>query len=90
MSKHRRQQRGTHEPAGATGHPTASPRGSKRLLNRESVSQEYDVPVPTLATLVTRGGGPPFIKLGRRVYYWRDDVEKWLSQRTRHGARQGV
>lgn len=26
-----------------------------------------------------KGGGPPFIKVGRKVYYRRSDVEAWVE-----------
>lgn len=36
---------------------------------------------PTMATLRSRGGGPPYFKLGRRVVYSRRDLDAWLSAR---------
>jgi hypothetical protein len=36
-----------------------------------------------------RGGGPPFIRLGRRILYRKSDVELWLKQNTfRHRAEE--
>ena len=35
----------------------------------------------TLETMRIRGGGPPFVKLGRRVVYRRDDLDAWLDER---------
>ncbi|MEM7480301.1 MAG: helix-turn-helix domain-containing protein [Acidobacteriota bacterium] len=35
----------------------------------------------TLETLRSRGGGPPFVKLGRRVVYRREDLDVWLEDR---------
>ena len=35
----------------------------------------------TLAKMRCLGGGPPFIKLGRKVVYRRDDLADWLSAR---------
>ena len=37
----------------------------------------------TLSTLRTRGGGPPFLKVGSRVVYDPADLEKWLNDRRR-------
>lgn len=37
----------------------------------------------TLETMRTRGGGPVFVKLGRRVLYQREDLDQWLSERRR-------
>ena len=60
----------------------AVPSPHKQLLKRKSVEAEYDIPEATLASMASRGGGPPFIKLGCRVYYHRDEIEKWLSGRS--------
>ncbi len=35
-------------------------------------------PEATLNTLRTRGGGPVFLKRGRRVLYRRADLDEWL------------
>jgi len=37
----------------------------------------------TLETLRTRGGGPVFAKLGARVVYEKDDLDRWLKERKR-------
>jgi hypothetical protein len=37
----------------------------------------------TLETLRSRGGGPAFVKLGRRVVYRREDLEAWLMKERR-------
>jgi hypothetical protein len=37
----------------------------------------------TLETLRTRGGGPAFAKLGRRVVYARKDLDRWRDERRR-------
>jgi hypothetical protein len=43
----------------------------------------------TTETWRRRGGGPPFIRLGRRVLYRKTDVELWLRQNTfRHRAEE--
>jgi hypothetical protein len=48
-----------------------------KLMSAEELSQRFKeelgikVPVPTLNTMVTRGGGPDFYKFGRhRLYKW--------------------
>jgi predicted DNA-binding transcriptional regulator AlpA len=40
------------------------------------------VPVKTLQAWRVRGGGPKFIKLGRSVRYRREDLERFLDERT--------
>jgi len=37
----------------------------------------------TLETMRVRGGGPVFVKLGRRVVYRREDLDSWLEERRR-------
>lgn len=34
----------------------------------------------TLETMRSRGGGPVFVKLGRRVVYRREDLDEWLTK----------
>ncbi|MEM7151312.1 MAG: DNA-binding protein [Myxococcota bacterium] len=37
----------------------------------------------TLNTLRSRGGGPPYLKLGRRVFYRAADLRAWRDARLR-------
>ena len=37
----------------------------------------------TLETLRIRGGGPAFVKLGARVVYQREDLDRWLAEHKR-------
>jgi predicted DNA-binding transcriptional regulator AlpA len=39
------------------------------------------VAVSTLAKLRCWGGGPPYLKLGRKIGYQRADVDEWLASR---------
>ncbi len=36
----------------------------------------------SLATMATRGGGPPYFKVGKLCMYPLSDLEVWLAQRT--------
>lgn len=36
----------------------------------------------SLATMATRGDGPPYFKIGKRCFYLRPDLEMWVMQRT--------
>lgn len=49
------------------------------LMTERQVSERYDIPVGTLRQMRVHGGGPTFIKIGRRVYYHASDVEAWLA-----------
>lgn len=35
----------------------------------------------SLATMATRGGGPPYFKIGKHCFYWQIDLEMWVEQR---------
>ncbi|WP_407674670.1 helix-turn-helix transcriptional regulator [Paraliomyxa miuraensis] len=37
----------------------------------------------TLNTLRSRGGGPPYVKMGRRVFYRVADLRAWRDARLR-------
>lgn len=36
----------------------------------------------SLATMATRGGGPPYFKIGKQCFYWQIDLEMWVEQRS--------
>ena len=40
----------------------------------------------TLETLRCRGGGPVFVKLGRRVVYLVEDLDKWMRKGRRRST----
>lgn len=50
----------------------------KQLAERLSVAQQ----TPRVWRL--RGGGPPFIRIGRRPRYRPEDVEGWLNSQPRY------
>lgn len=41
----------------------------------------YPVTKPALATMVTRGGGPPYRRFGKRVLYRWSDLLSWAEGR---------
>jgi hypothetical protein len=57
------------------------------LMRRETVAEyvrsvlKQPLTKTTLATMATRGGGPPFHKFGSVVLYDRDDVDRWARER---------
>ena len=53
-----------------------------RLLNRERAAELLAVRPQTLSAWICRGGGPPYIKVGRCVRYRLTDLERWLASRT--------
>ena len=55
------------------------------LIPTEGLAAEFGVALnePRMRGLRCTGGGPPFVRIVRRVYYRRSDVEAWLAENTR-------
>lgn len=53
------------------------------LLTPQQAAEALALSVSWLAKLRLYGGGPPFLKLGRCVRYRREDLTKWLENKTR-------
>src|SRR5215813_14761451 len=49
------------------------------LLSPEELSQNLGLALATLASWRSRGMGPAFVKVGRKIWYPRDRVESWLA-----------
>ena len=54
---------------------------SEALLNESSVAKRLHCEVKTLQAWRCRGGGPPFIRVGRLIRYSPDDVREWIESR---------
>lgn len=51
------------------------------ILTRQEVENDFLFPTRRYLELAAvRGGGPPFLKIGRSVRYRRGDVRKWLEE----------
>ena len=59
----------------------------KKLTRREAAEHlaacGYPIAVATLNKYATTGGGPRFLKFGRRVLYVVADLETWAESKTR-------
>jgi hypothetical protein len=53
------------------------------LLNEEEAGRTLKIAVKTLQSWRSRGGGPPYIKLGRCVRYRIRDLEAFISAQCR-------
>jgi len=53
------------------------------LMTEAQTAEFLQVSIRTLQANRVRGGGPPYVKLGRSVRYRRRDVIAWLDQRLR-------
>ncbi|WP_457646424.1 helix-turn-helix transcriptional regulator [Profundibacter sp.] len=52
-------------------------------ISRADLAQELGVTTGTLARWATERTGPPLVRVGRRVFYRRSAVRKWLIERER-------
>ena len=48
-------------------------------INRDDLAEQLELTTDTLARWATDGTGPARIKVGRRVFYRKSSVEKWLK-----------
>ena len=55
-------------------------------LSREELAEELGVAPSTLGRWATERRGPPLVKVGRRVFYRRSSVRKWLVKREREAG----
>ena len=53
----------------------------RRVLTTADLESEFGIPVETWRYWRWRGEGPKAARVGRRVYYDRDDVEAWWEAR---------
>ncbi len=52
------------------------------LLTAKQVAEHIQRPERTLERWRSSGEGPPFVRLGRRVAYRLQDLERWVAGRT--------
>ena len=52
-----------------------------RLIPAAELPRFIGLAAQTLARLRCEGNGPPFVKIGRLIYYRASDVRDWLAQR---------
>ena len=52
------------------------------LLNQDQAAEVLAVRPRTLETWRCRGGGPPFVRVGRGVRYRLRDLHAWIEQNT--------
>lgn len=70
--------------------PAATVLLSKRVLSVQEAAAHVGVSKSMLNKLRCFGGGPPFLKLGRRVVYDPNDLDEWLkAHRRKSTSEQG-
>lgn len=69
----------------------AFPISNKEFLTAQELADQLQTTVSALASLRSRGGGPPFVHVGRTVSYPVVAVRVWALQqaRTRTGGTRG-
>jgi hypothetical protein len=55
----------------------------RKMLNALAAAAYCGSSASTFAKLRLYGGGPMFLKLGRRVVYHPDDLDRWLAEHRR-------
>lgn len=58
-------------------------RVAKRFLTTKEASEYLGLQPVTLECWRSRGGGPPFVKMGRAVRYRSEDLDAWVDSRMR-------
>lgn len=48
------------------------------LMDRKQAAKFLGLPKTTLSRLATKGEGPPFLKIGRKIYHLSGDLENWI------------
>jgi excisionase family DNA binding protein len=56
------------------------------LLDQDRVAEQLGVRSKTLEAWRSRGGGPPFVRVGRLVRYRSSAVESWIRSRERRST----
>jgi hypothetical protein len=56
------------------------------LITRRDVPLYVPVAAQTLAKLAVIGGGPRYVRVGRRAAYRAGDLKDWLHGRSRHNT----
>lgn len=59
------------------------------LMTPTELAEVLETHERTLANWRTSGRGPQFVKVGANVRYRRDDVDRWLDERTVSSTNEG-
>ena len=84
--KARRQRRPRSGPSESAGNRLVDVLSKPGALSTPWAAEYLAVSPATLEALRSRGGGPAFAKLGRRVVYRREDLDAWLADHSRRST----
>lgn len=62
----------------------------RKLISSDQLADDLQISRTTPPTWRARRSGPPWIKIGRAVFYDPADVEKWLKSRRFDPAEAGA
>ena len=62
---------------------------SDELLSERELAEELDKSERTVKRWRAQRVGPPFLKLGNRIYYRRESARQWLIHQEQHQPRAG-
>ena len=54
-----------------------------KIYSADQASELLGIPKATLAKMRWAGSGCPFVKIGSRIYYREEDIDRWLSSNVR-------
>lgn len=66
--------------------PSSTSAGPQKLRTAEDTAARLGMAPQTLAKLRWSGDSPPFVKIGRRVFYDDSDVDAWIATRRRRST----
>lgn len=75
-------------PADCISESSHSALGKHTYLNTAQAAAFTCLGVQTLAKLRVYGGGPTYVKAGRKVLYRRIDLDRWLASKLRSSTSQ--
>jgi hypothetical protein len=58
----------------------------KKLLRPKMVEQVYDIPEGYQARMRCSGIGPEYIKVGSKIYYEEESIQRWLKTKRRRST----
>ena len=57
-----------------------------RLLTRAEVQEQFGIPKRFLELAISRGDGPPIVRIGRSVRYRTSDIHTWIDANVDGGS----
>jgi hypothetical protein len=65
----------------SSAHPAKASHPESPIMGAVEAASYLNLAAASLAKMRCMGGGPVFIRLGRKIGYMRPDLDKWLAAR---------